>query len=286
MRRTVPADAPFVAGRNAPLSSPGRMRLYDSSAASLRHDAQETCERGFGILEMRSLRALRAILRRREDSLSSQADRREITFAEQMSARDAASRRAAWIVAAAASILALAEAFALASLVPLKSTEPVVITVDRTTGEVDRPVRVKEAVDYAPEEAVAKSFLHRFVERREGFMRERAEEDFLYVSLFLDSRMKERWAAFYRPANPDSPLNLEPGVEIEARVLSISFLRDGLASVRFRRRIKQSVTERDEHWTATVGYKFSPAQMKERDLWRNPLGMQVSAYRRDPEVDR
>ena len=235
---------------------------------------------------MRPISALHALFRRQEDRRSNRAGRREITFAEQMSARDAASRRAAWIVAAAASILALAEAFALASLVPLKSTEPVVITVDRTTGEVDRPVRVREAVDYAPDEAVAKSFLHRFVERREGFMRERAEEDFLYVSLFLDSRMKERWAAFYRPANPESPLNLEPGVEIEARVLSISFLREGLASVRFRRRIKEAVAARDEHWTATIAFKFRPARMKERDLWRNPLGMQVSAYRRDPEVER
>ena len=213
-------------------------------------------------------------------------DRREITFAEQLSARDAASRRAAWIVAVAACALAFAEALALASLVPLKTTEPIVITVDRTTGEVDRPVQVREATDYGPDEAVAKSFLHRFVERREGFMRERAEEDFLYVSLFLDSRMKERWAAFYRPANPESPLNLEPGAEIEARVLSISFLREGLASVRFHRRFYGAVAERDEHWTATVAYAFHPARMKERDLWRNPLGMQVSAYRRDPEVER
>lgn len=228
----------------------------------------------------------RNIFRRRRSAAPARADRREITFAEQLSARDAASRRSAWIVAAAASVLALAEAFALASLVPLKSTEPVVITVDRTTGEVDRPVQVREAKEYAPDEAVAKSFLHRFVERREGFMRERAEEDFLYVSLFLDPRMKERWAAFYRPANPESPLNLEPDVEIEARVLSISFLRDGLASVRFRRRFAGEGAERDEHWTATIAFAFRPARMKERDLWRNPLGMQVSAYRRDPEVDR
>ncbi len=222
----------------------------------------------------------------RREREAARADRREITYAEQMSVRDAASRRCAWIVAAAACALALAEALALASLVPLKSTEPVVITVDRTTGEVDRPVRVREATDYRPDEAVAKSFLHRFVERREGFMRERAEEDFLYVSLFLDQRMKDRWAAHYRPANPDSPLNYEPGVEVEARVLSISFLRDGLASVRFRRRFLGAGDAREEHWTATVAFAFHPAEMRERDLWRNPLGMQVSAYRRDPEVDR
>ena len=218
---------------------------------------------------------------------SVRADRREITFSEQLAARDAASRRAAWFVAAAACVLALAEALALASLVPLKSTEPVVITVDRSTGEVDRPVRVREAREFQPDEAVTKSFLHRFVERREGFMRERAEEDFLYVSLFLDARMKERWAAFYRPANPDSPLNLEPGVEVDARVLSISFLREGLTSVRFLRRfLSGGDLVQEEHWTATIAFAFHPAQMRERDLWRNPLGLQVSAYRRDPEVQR
>ena len=117
-------------------------------------------------------------------------------------------------------------------------------------------------------------------------MRERAEEDFLYVSLFLDARMKERWAVHFRPANPESPLNLDPGIEVEARVLSISFLREGLASVRFLRRIVDGVQEQKEHWTATIAFAFHPSQMRERDLWRNPLGMQVSAYRRDPEVQR
>ena len=235
---------------------------------------------------MSGMRSLRGILGFRGSAAPVRSERREITFAEHLSARDAASRRAAWCVAAAATMLALAEALALASLVPLKSTEPVVITVDRTTGEVDRPVRVRETVEYTPDEAVAKSFLHRFVERREGFMRERAEEDFLYVSLFLDSRLKRRWAAYYRPGNPDSPLNLDPGIEIEARVLSISFLREGLASVRFRRRLNRAEEMRDEHWTATIAFAFHPARMKERDLWRNPLGMQISAYRRDPEVER
>jgi len=211
---------------------------------------------------------------------------RELTFAERSATSDAASRRAAWRVAAAALAVALAEALALASLAPLKSTEPVVIAVDRVTGEVDRPVRVRETSAYEPDEAMAKSFLHRFVERREGFMRERAEEDFLYVSLFLDGRMKDRWAAYFRPANPRSPLNLDSGVEVEARVLSIALLRKGLASVRFRRRFVGGNETADEHWTATVAYSFKPSVMRERDLWRNPLGMQVSAYRRDPEVQR
>ena len=211
---------------------------------------------------------------------------RAVTLAEQMAARDAASRCTAWRVAAGATAVALAEAVALAALAPLKTTEPVVITVDRTTGEVDRPVRVRQTVEHEPGEAVVKSFLHRFVERREGFMRQRAEADFLYVSLFLDARMKDRWAAHYRPSNPDSPLNLPADAEIQARVLSIAFLERGLATVRFLRRFRTDAGERDEHWTATVAYAFLPSRMKERDLWRNPLGMQVSAYRRDPEVPR
>lgn len=212
-------------------------------------------------------------------------DRRSITFAEQALSLTAASRRNAWIVAAAAALVAVFEAAALALLAPLKTIEPVVITVDRTTGEVDRPVRVHEVAEYTADEAIAKSFLHRFVVRRERFYRLRAEDDFLYVSLFLDGAMKDRWLRFYRPSNPESPLNLADGTEVHVEIFSIAFLDPGIASVRFRRRIvAPNASDEVEHWTATVSFAFRPARMKEGDLWRNPLGMQVSAYRRDPDV--
>ncbi len=221
----------------------------------------------------------------RRRSAAAARDARTITFAENAFALNAASRRNAWIVAYGILLVAVAEAVALASLAPLKTVEPVVITVDRTTGEVNRPVHVREAASYTPEEAIAKSFLHRLVVRREGFFHARAEEDFLYVSLFLDPAMKERWAAFYRPGNPDSPLNYGKGVEVLVDVASIAFLREGIASIRFSRRILgPQAAEREERWTATVVYSFRPARMKEGDLWRNPLGLQVSSYRRDPEV--
>lgn len=211
---------------------------------------------------------------------------RQITFAEQATALAFSSRRSAWITAAAMGCIALAEALALVLLTPLKTVEPVVITVDRTTGEVERPVRVKEVANYTPDEALAKAFLHRFVVHRERFYRIRAEEDFLYVSLFLDSHQKDQWARYYRPSNPDSPLNLEEGAEIHAEVTSITFLGEGLASVRLRRRITSPrAPQTVERWTATIGYAFRPAAMKERDLWRNPLGMQVSSYRLDADVD-
>lgn len=208
-----------------------------------------------------------------------------ISFAENAYALNAASRRSAWQVAFGALLVALAEAVALLALAPLKTVEPVVITVDRTTGEVHRPVHVRDVAEYSPEEAIAKSFLHRFVLRREGFLRARAEADFLYVSLFLTQAMKERWAALYRPENPESPLNLPPGTEVRVDIASISFLQKGVALVRFSRRfITPSAPERIERWTATIVHSFQPAQMREGDLWRNPLGMLVSAYRRDPEV--
>lgn len=221
----------------------------------------------------------------RERRQRAEQQAREMSFAERATAMTAASRRTAWWVAGAAVLLAIAEAAALAGLAPLKTVEPIVITVDRSTGEVDRPVRVREVAEYTPEEAIAKSFLHRFVMRREGFMAATAEADFLYVSLFLDARMKDRWATYFRPSNPESPLNLPDGTEVHVEVSSIAFLEDGIAAVRFLRKVQgPQASVRTERWTATIIYGFHPAQMKERDLWRNPLGMQVSSYRRDPEV--
>src|SRR5690349_7419990 len=73
------------------------------------------------------------------------------------------SKRLAWTVAGGASVLAVAAVSAVVALAPLKSVEPFVVRVDRTTGGVDVMTGLKGRGDLTYDEAVSKYFLGQYV---------------------------------------------------------------------------------------------------------------------------
>jgi type IV secretion system protein VirB8 len=96
---------------------------------------------------------------------------------------------------------------------------------------------------------------------------------------------QERWAGFFRPANPTSPqvaLGAANSAEVEIR--AISFVNRQVASVRFRKTVHQGQSQATSDWIATVTFAYTKAPMAEADRLRNPLGFQVASYRADPEV--
>ncbi|MBS0412533.1 MAG: virB8 family protein, partial [Proteobacteria bacterium] len=115
------------------------------------------------------------------------------------------SRRLAWSVAACAGVLALAAVGAVAALTPLKSVEPFVVRVDRTTGAVDVMTGLKGQDHLTYEEAVSKYFLGLYVRSREGWLPQAAEQNFRQVSILSAPAEQQRWADAFRPANPQSP---------------------------------------------------------------------------------
>ena len=198
------------------------------------------------------------------------------------------SRRLAWSAAALATGLAVIATGAVAMLTPLKSTEPFVIRVDRTTGAVD-VVRGLSAEDgpVRYDEAVSKYFLGQYVRQREGYLDPAAEDTFRLVSILSAPAEQRRWADLFRGSNPDSPQNLY-GRDGEAviSIRAIGFINDGVANVRFHRTVRQAQQKVESDWIATIAFAYTSAPMSERDRLRNPLGFQVSSYRADPEVVR
>lgn len=197
------------------------------------------------------------------------------------------SRRIAWIVAGVAAVLAIAAVAALAALAPLKSVEPYVVRVDRTTGAVDVLTALKTARPVTYEEAVTKHFLDTYVRARESWLAPAAEANFRQAAIMSTPIEQQRWADQYRATNPQSPQVLYgPGGEAQVSVRAVSFVAPGVANVRFHRivRLAQQVTESD--WIATLTFAYTKAPLAEGDRLRNPLGFQVSSYRADPEVVR
>ena len=196
------------------------------------------------------------------------------------------SSRRAWTVAIIAAIVALLEALALVFLVPLKTVEPYTLLVDRQTGNVEALAPLDEQVVTA-DAALIRSFLVQYVIARESFALPTLQDDYRKVSLWSDGRVREAYQRMMNAANPASPLSALPkGSAIRTQVKSVSTLGEGRALVRFlTTQVDQgAASQPPQHWAAIVNFGFSNAEMSEADRYVNPLGFQVTSYRRDAET--
>jgi type IV secretion system protein VirB8 len=196
------------------------------------------------------------------------------------------SQRIAWWVAGGAALIAVLEAGALILLTPLKTVEPYTLLVDRTTGYV-QALKPLEPGKIAPDTALTQSFLVQYVIAREGFDLATINANYRKVALFSADRARSSYLSQMQVSNPGSPLvTLPRGAILEARVKSISPVGKDVALVRFEtvRTDPNGQAQPPQPWIATVSYRWSGEPMKLEDRFVNPLGFQVTSYRRDPEA--
>ncbi len=196
------------------------------------------------------------------------------------------SERRAWLVACAAAIIAVLEAIALVFLLPLKTVEPYTLLVDRQTGNVET-LSPLDAQMVAPDAALTKSFLVQYVTARESFDADSLQRDYRKVALWSAGEERQRYTNRMQANNPLNPLAyMPPGGTIAVDVRSISSLDAGQSLVRFTttRTDRAAQTQEPEFWAAVINYSFSEARMSEDDRLLNPLGFQVTRYRRDAET--
>ena len=196
------------------------------------------------------------------------------------------SLRVAWGVAVGACAIALAEAVALAALMPLKTVQPYTLLVDRQTGFV-QALKPLGGETIAPDRALVRSFLAQYVIARESFQIESIKDEYRKVVLWSADEARQRYIAGMQAGNPSSPLATLPRralVEVEIR--SISSLSANTALVRFAtyRSDPGGARQQEQLFAAVVNYRFSGAAMSEADRLLNPLGFQVVRYRRDAEM--
>jgi type IV secretion system protein VirB8 len=196
------------------------------------------------------------------------------------------SRRTAWIVAAVTSAIALLLAIALVVLLPLKTVVPYTLLVDRQTGYVEELAPMGEAV-VTPDTALTRSFLAQYVIARESYDPANLQRDYRKVALWSAGDARRRYIAAMNRSNPASPVaQLADGSTLSTEIKSVSSLSNDSALVRFvtRRTGRGSQVQPPEHWASVINYHFSSAQMSADDRLLNPLGFQVTRYRRDQEA--
>lgn len=196
------------------------------------------------------------------------------------------SRRTAWIIACVSAAVALLLAVALVILLPLQRVEPYTLLVDRQTGAVEA-LQPLEAQTIAPDAALTRSFLVQYVIARESFYAESFDTDYRKATLWSTGQARQRYISQMQPNNPLSPLAYMPrGGTIAVEVRSVSPLGGDRALVRFTTLSSNrgAQGETAQYWVAVIGYGFSTAPMSEADRLFNPLGFQVTSYRRDAET--
>jgi len=200
------------------------------------------------------------------------------------------SARAAWWVAGAGWLCAVASALALASLMPLKRVDPFLVRVDNSTGIVD--VVPVFAGRVTQEEAVTRYFLTHYLTVCERFNFATAESDYEECGAFHSAQRNQYWFALWTAVNPQSPLNLhKDGSSVRVQVNSVSFFTrasglSDLAQVRYLKALRRGsgAEESFSHWVATVQYAYGqPATDAKTRRW-NPLGFKIVDFRSEPEV--
>lgn len=196
------------------------------------------------------------------------------------------SNRRAWIMIMVLAAIAMLEGLALVCLMPLKTVEPYTLLVDRQTGHVEAlaPLDVQSV---EPDSALTRSFLVQYVIARESFSADSLQDDYRKVSLWSEGDAKSRYQRAMQASNPQSPLSyLSKRGQIRTEIKSVSSLGIDRSLVRFTTtRIDPGARpEPTQHWAAIVNYRFSGAAMSEDDRLINPLGFQVTRYRRDVET--
>jgi type IV secretion system protein VirB8 len=194
-------------------------------------------------------------------------------------------RKAAWMIACLLIFVCCVQAAAIAVMLPLKEVVPYTVLVDKQTGYVETARGVQLGA-LAEDRAIVDSMLAQYVLARETFDPADFRERYERVALWSLGPARDQYVGQFQSGSADSILgSIRPGTTVKVAVKNIELLTDGTARVRFetqRRDANADPVVAD--WQTIVSFRFTGEPMKTEDRLLNPLGFQVTGYRRDSEM--
>ena len=206
------------------------------------------------------------------------------TWERNIARRNRISRAIGWIVAAVMTLVAIGALGVLVMLAPLKTYEPYMIVVDKTTGfvEVKRPMAEGPLTQ---DEAVTTFNVVRYIKARETYDPKALKDNFDLAELLATGEAARDLTEIYSPANPINPVKLYgSNTDVSVNIKSVTFPNNRTALARFSTDEKSPTNVVRHDWVALVRFRYTTTPM--RNAWRfdNPLGFQVVEYRRDQET--
>ncbi|TCU03557.1 type IV secretion system protein VirB8 [Rhizobium sullae] len=181
------------------------------------------------------------------------------------------------VIAAAAVLGNIAQAFTIATMVPLAKLVPVYLWV-RADGTVDSEVSTSR-LPATQEQAVINASLWQYVRLREGYTADTAQYAYDLVSSFSAPSVRQEYQQFFNYPNPTSPqVTIGKGGKLDVEHISSNDITPGVQQIRHRRTlIMDGQRPVVSTWTATVRYEKVESLSGESRL-SNPGGLTVTSY--------
>ncbi|AOR66038.1 virB8 family protein [Pectobacterium wasabiae] len=204
--------------------------------------------------------------------------------------KDEREKKMAWRIAVIGFALAAMAITALIILLPLKTTEIELWSVDKQTGRYEYMTRIKEQ-SISTEKALAQALAAHYVRLREGYNYFALQRDYDDVQLFnSDSVNRDYLDGFNSNQAPDVIFNKAEyvvSIDIISNVHATATAPDHLATLRIKRTIRRIVDNsvKTEVWNIRLTYRYLPRkQLTDSQREVNPLGFIVTSYQRDKEL--
>lgn len=199
------------------------------------------------------------------------------------------SERRAWYVAF---ILGGAFMFAIIGIIlmlPLKSTVPYVMRVDKTTGAVDLVTSIRgESIEF--DEVSDRYWVSNYVRHREAYDWSFIANDYLATKEFSAENVFKPYHELYTSEkSPEKIYGSDKSIRVNIISVTINHEQQ-TAVVRFNKTLssrKEGNVLGITNWVATVRYEYAPKTLKTtemRDI--NPFGFTVTGYQIAPEADQ
>lgn len=207
-----------------------------------------------------------------------------MTWETSIARRNAWSRSLAWVVAAVMTLIALMALGALWMALPLKTFEPYMVVVDKSTGfvEVKRPMAEGKLTQ---NEAITDFNLVRYIKARETYDPKALKDNYDLAELLSTGAAARQLTDEFSPVNPQNPVTLFGRLtHVTVNIKAITFPNKETALVRFSTTEVKTTSSITRHWVALVRFQYTSAPARMEYRFQNPLGFQVTEYRRDQET--
>lgn len=199
-------------------------------------------------------------------------------------------RNRAWAFALAAVLLALMEGIAILTMLPLKTSVPFFLEVDKLTGEVRPSERVATQFEPGSAELTLRYFMNLWAKRRLGLDPEAriAEREIAMAYVMTTGAATTQFDEWLDKERPFERIKREPGYSRDVELLPASFLSESVAVIDAtvtERMLGNTMTTRHQRLTLHFTLVSPSAAGSDEDVKRrlriNPIGFYVTHYSLD-----
>jgi type IV secretion system protein VirB8 len=207
-----------------------------------------------------------------------------VSFQAERNRRTIRNNRIAWCLVGVLGVIGLGQTGAIIAMQPLVRVVPYLI-IDRGDGSWDAAASMSD-LSPSQEKALIEGALWQYVRAREGYNYAGAPDYYALVSAMSAPRIRETYQEWFVQSKDSPQKTIGKKGQIHITFRSLTFLRDRVALVSYRREeLIYGSRELDSDWSTTVGFELTdrlPDQTQSRLV--HPGGVIVTSYQANQDT--